>query len=52
MTTDMWCAGSIVLRRHLVDNPQIDLQVIKTEPKKWTLRGMLRRVLVALARQS
>ena len=45
MTTDMRCAGSIILRRHLVDNPQIDLQVAKTEPKKWTLRGVMRRAL-------
>ena len=45
MTTDMRCAGSIILRRHLVDNPWIDLQLVKTEPGKWTLRGVMRRVL-------
>ena len=38
-------AGQSLLYRHLIDNPEIDLQVIKTEPNKWTLRGVLRRIL-------
>ena len=50
LTPDIPSAGSIILRRHLVDNPEIDLQVIKTEPKKWTLRGILRRILGRVGR--
>ena len=49
LTPDIRSAGSIILRRHLVDDPHIDLQAIKTEPRKWTLRGMLRRVLGRIA---
>ena len=50
LTPDIPSAGSIILQRHLVDNPEIDLQVIKTEPKKWTLRGILRRILGRVGR--
>ena len=43
-------AGQSLLYRHLIDNPEIDLQVIKTEPKKWTPSEVLRRVLGRLGR--
>ena len=38
-------AGQVVLYRHLVDEPEIDLQVCKIEPSKGTLREIIRRVL-------
>ena len=50
VTPSSYSAGPIVLQRHLVDNPEVILQVLKTEPKKGTLRYLLRRLLGRLGR--
>lgn len=38
-------AGQLVLQRHLVDEPAIDLQIMPTEPRKWGLRKFMRRLM-------
>lgn len=43
-------AGQIILQRHLVDEPEVDLQVLHTEPQKRSLRKLLRSVLGRLGR--
>jgi len=43
-------AGHIVLQRHLVDEPEINLQVCNIEPRKGTLREVIRRILGRLSR--
>ena len=38
-------AGQIILHRHLVDQPRIDLQIYGSEPKKLSPSTLLRRIL-------
>jgi glycosyltransferase involved in cell wall biosynthesis len=49
VTPSIYKAGPIVLHRHLVDEPEIDLHVLNIEPEKWTLRKLLRRILGRLS---
>jgi glycosyltransferase involved in cell wall biosynthesis len=49
VTPSIYRAGPIVLHRHLVDEPEIDLHVLNIEPKQWTLRKLLRRILGRLS---
>ena len=49
VTPSIYRAGPIVLHRHLVDEPDIDLHVLNIEPKQWTLRKLLRRILGRLS---
>ena len=43
-------AGQLVLQRHLVNEPVIDLQVMQTEPARQGLRRFMRRFLGRLGR--
>lgn len=43
-------AGQVILQRHLVDQPAIDLQIFHTEPQKKGLARLLRRFLGRLNR--
>jgi len=41
-------AGQMLLHRHLVDEPEIDLHILPTEPQKKGLQKLLRRLLCSL----
>lgn len=43
-------AGQVVLYRHLVDKPEIDLQILETEPQKKGFRKLARWILGRLGR--
>ena len=43
-------AGQMLLHRHLVDEPEIDLHILPTEPQKKGLQKLLRRLLCSLER--
>ena len=43
-------AGQLVLNRHLVNEPSVDLHVMKTEPRKPRMGKLMRRLLGRLSR--
>jgi hypothetical protein len=43
-------AGHLVLFRHLINRPDIDCQILATEPARVSIRGLARRLLCRLAR--
>ena len=45
VTPSSHSAGQIVLERHLVDDPNIDLRILSTLPRRWTIREVLFRLL-------
>ena len=50
VTPSLYSAGHIILHRHLVDRPEIELIVLETEPRKPSIRKLARRGLACLAR--